>query len=190
MHRVIGVCVFAMAATLVLTQTAAALIQVLLPLETLIQKEANYILMAEVEQLDRAKLAAVFVARDGLKGKAPFERIPMSLKGDEKLGHTPQLLKRLAPKLPVVLFVNKRDDDKYTILGYTNGTWFQAMGDVDGERVRWKFNHCEIYLRRTFKGTTAELQQVVSDALAGKKRPPRPDAKVAPGFGPEIAASN
>jgi len=184
--RIAGLTVLCAAALLIVTQSAHALIQVLLPLETLIQKEADFILMAEVEQVDPQKPSAVFVTRDGLKGKVPFERIPMSLKGDAKLNHTPQLLKRLAAKLPVVLFVRKQADDKYLMLGYTDGTWFQAVGDPDGDRVRWKFNHCEIYLRRTFKGTTEEMRQTVADSLAGKKRPPRPDAKVMPGFGPEI----
>lgn len=167
---------------------ATALIQVLLPLETLIQKEADYIFTAEIEELDPQKPAAVIVPRQMLKGKPPFERIPMNLKGDE-LQHTPQLLKRLAPKLALVVFVGKQPGDKYMMLAYTNGTWFQAVGASDGDRVRWGFTHCEIYLRRTFKGTTAEMQQVIGDALAGKKRPPRPDAKSPPGFGPEISAS-
>lgn len=184
--RIAGYSLLCTAVLLMVASSSNALIQVLLPLEILIQKEADFILMAEVEQVDPQKPSAVFVTRAGLKGKVPFERIPMSLKGDAKLNHTPQLLKRLAPKLPVVLFVRRQADDKYLMLAYTDGTWFQAVGDQDGERVRWKFNHCEIYLRRTFKGTTEEMRQTVADALAGKKRPPRPDGKVMPGFGPEI----
>jgi hypothetical protein len=186
MPRAIGVFVCVVAG--LFAAPALALIQVLLPLETLIQKEADYIMLAEVDQVDPARPAAVIVTRQTLKGKPPFERIPVNLKGDE-LKHTPQLLKRIAPKLPLVLFVGKQPGDKYMMLAYTDGTWFQAVGDTDGERVRWGFTHCEIYLRRTFKGSTAELQQVVSDALSGKKRPPRPDAKVPPGFGPELSAS-
>src|SRR5436309_2926718 len=81
-----------------------------------------------------------------------------------KYKHPPQLLKRLAPKIPLVLFVNQREN-RLTAFGYTNGTWFQMVGQKgeDGQRVVWAFTHCEPYLRRTFKGTTAEMRQAVID---------------------------
>src|SRR5262249_49322641 len=67
-----------------------------------------------------------------------------------------------------------------------NGTWMQLTGVKDGDTVRWSFTHLEPYLRRTYKGTTAEMKQTVQDALAGKKEPPAPDEKEMPGFGPEV----
>ena len=59
--------------------------------------------------------------------------------------------------------LNKR----YTAFGYTNGTWFQMIGQAEDDpaKVRWGFTHCEPYLRRTFKGTTEALKQVVQDGL-------------------------
>ncbi|HWG43059.1 MAG TPA: PQQ-binding-like beta-propeller repeat protein, partial [Gemmataceae bacterium] len=69
---------------------------------------------------------------------------------------------------------------------YTNGTWFQMVGvEADG-MVRWSFTHGEPYLRKTFKGSTADLKQIVVDSLADKKKPPEPDTKEKPGFGPEV----
>lgn len=47
------------------------------------------------------------------------------------------------------------------------------------------FHHFEPYLRRTFKGTTAEMRQVIIDGLSGKKAPPY-DPKEKGGFGPEL----
>jgi outer membrane protein assembly factor BamB len=95
------------------------------------------------------------------------------------------ILKRVAPKLPLVLFVLKQGK-KYTTFAYTNGTWFQMIGvEADG-MVRWSFTHGEPYLRKTFKGSTADLKQILVDSLAGKKKPPEPDTKEKPGFGPEI----
>lgn len=44
------------------------------------------------------------------------------------------------------------------------------------------------YLRRTFKGTTAELMQTIRDGLAGKKVPDV-DPKEKPGLGPEVNQS-
>ena len=76
-----------------------------------------------------------------------------------------------------VVFV-RRDDNELLAFGYTNGTWFNMTGvEVAGSR-RWRFNHCEPYLRRTFKGTTEEMQKVLADGLAEKAKPPDPDESV------------
>src|SRR5262249_11845869 len=40
----------------------------------------------------------------------------------------------------------------------------------------------------SFKGTTAEMRQLVIDYLAGKRKAPELDEKEAPGFGPEFKA--
>src|SRR5262249_21823045 len=84
--------------------------------------------------------------------------------------------------LPLVLFLQQRDND-YTGFAYTNGTWFQLVGSADGGKVQWGFTHLEPYLRRTYKGTTAELRQVVVDGLAGKRKPPPVNPKEKPGRG-------
>ena len=45
-----------------------------------------------------------------LKGKLPFTTLPVLLKGDrdaQKRKETPQLLKRVAAKTPVVVFASK-----------------------------------------------------------------------------------
>src|SRR5262249_18056641 len=93
-----------------------------------------------------------------------------------------------AADLPVVVFVNQRGK-RYEAFVFSNGTWFQAIGHIDKEdsaKIRWAFTHCEPYLRRTFKGTTAELRQTVIDGLSGKKAPPERDRKEPPGLGPEM----
>ena len=75
------------------------------------------------------------------------------------------------------------------MLAFTNGTWFQVLGQTDGDQTRWAFTHCEIYLRRTFKGTTDELKQTVADVLAGKAKAPPPNPKEPPGLGPTLDES-
>ena len=151
----------------------------------------QYVCTARVEKLDPDRPAMVLTVDGDLKGKMPVRRLALNLKGDSdaaKYKHTPQLLKRLAKDLPLVLFLIKTGD-RYVAFGYTNGTWFQFTGqkDRDADRVRWAFTHAEPYLRRTYKGTTAELRQLLADVLAGKKQPPEPDDKLEPGFGPEAA---
>lgn len=165
-----------------------AVITVLIPLQKVLA-ENQLIFTIKVDSLDPSKPAAVFTLDENFKGKAPFQRLAVNLKGDseaEKEKHTPQLLRRLAPGLPVVLFVNERGS-RYTAFAYTNGTWFQMAGRKDDDgTVRWTFSHCEPYLRRTFKGTTAELRQIVIDGLAGTRKPPAPNPDEKPGFGPEV----
>ncbi|HEX5273461.1 MAG TPA: PQQ-binding-like beta-propeller repeat protein [Gemmataceae bacterium] len=167
---------------------ARAVIEALIPLETLIHKQSEFIFTAKVDKIDPDKPGVVLEAGDALKGKAPFTRLPVNLTGDDyakEHQHTPQLLKRLAPKLPVVLFVVKRDK-RYVALGYSNGTWFQMTAEADAENPVWAFTHCEPYLRRTFKGTTDEMRTAVADSLAGKAKAPEPDRDEKPGLGPEV----
>lgn len=178
----------AILAALLLTHEAIAFIQKLFPLQEFID-DSDFLFMAKVEKVDPNKPSAVLVLSEHLKGKAPFTRLPINLSGD-KQKHTPQLLKRIAADLPLVVGVKKQDDGKFMLLAFSNGTWFQVLGQTDGDQIRWAFTHCEIYLRRTFKGTTAELQQTLVDVLAGKVKAPPPNPKEPPGFGPVIEATS
>ncbi len=172
---------------LLMETPAQALITALTPLQSILN-QSTFIVAAKVESVDADKPALVLVVEENLKGKSLLHKLPVLLKGDaeaKKKDHVPQILKRVAPKLPLVLFILQRDK-KYTVLAYTNGTWFQILGVETDGAVRWSFTHGEPYLRKTFKGTTAELKQIVADGLTGKKDPPKPDTKEKPGFGPEV----
>src|SRR5262245_36075143 len=168
---------------------AHAVITRLTPLREILANE-KHIFVAKVETLDPDKPAVVLKVDEELKGKASFARLPVNLAGDsygQREKHPAQLVKRLAPNLPVVVFTSARGK-RYVAYGYTNGTWFEMIGHVEDDpaKVRWEFTHCEPYLRRTFKGTTAELRQVIRDGLDNKKMPPDPDPKEQPGLGPEV----
>ncbi|MCS7045881.1 MAG: hypothetical protein NZO58_05955 [Gemmataceae bacterium] len=171
-----------------LTAPAWAVITALLPLQDVI-RGSQIIVVAKVEKLHADKPAMILRVEEELKGKLPFRTLPVNLKGDseaEKLNHVPQLLKRLADDLPLVLFIEQKDK-KFTALAFTNGTWMQLVGDRTGpETAVWSLTHGEPYLRRTFAGTTAELRTLLTDVLAGKKRAPKINEKEPPGFGPEV----
>ncbi len=173
---------------------AWALITTPTPL-TGVLKENQFICIAVVEKIDPAKPGMVLAVDEVLKGKPPFKKLAVNLTGDadsQKKKETPLLLKRVAPKLPLLLFVRQNEKD-FTAFAYSNGTWFQMAGvraDDDGDLLRLPFAHFEPYLRRTFKGTTSELKQVAIDGLSGKKEPPDPDQKVKAGLGPEVESSN
>ncbi|MBS0206243.1 MAG: hypothetical protein JSS49_25395 [Planctomycetes bacterium] len=161
-----------------------AFIQNLFPLQEFID-DSDFLFTATIEKIDTEKPSAVLIVKDQLKGKAPFQRLPVNLTGD-KQKHAPQLLKRIAPELTLVVGVKKLPEGKFMLLAFSNGTWFQVLGQSDGDQTRWAFTHCEIYLRRTFAGTTEELTQTVTDVLAGKAKSPAPNPKEPAGFGPVI----
>lgn len=164
--------------------TALAFIQNLFPLQEFID-DSDYVFTAVVEKVDPAKPSAIVIFKEPLKGNCPFQKIPINLTGD-KQNHTPQLLKRIAAETPLVVGIKKQPDGKFMLLAYTNGTWFQVLGQTEGDQTRWAFTHCEIYLRRTFSGTTEDLKKTIADVVAGKAKAPPPNPKEPAGFGPLI----
>jgi len=109
-------------AALMQSHEVIAFIQKLFPLQEFID-DSDFLFTAKVERVDPDKPSAVLLLSEHLKGKAPFTRLPINLTGD-KQKHTPQLLKRIAPDLPLVVGVKKQDDGKFMLLAFTNGTWF------------------------------------------------------------------
>lgn len=180
----------AWAAALALAAQAPAVIQRLTPLKEVLALE-QHVFTVVVEKLDAGAPSAVLAVKEDLKGKAPYRRLPVSLVGDieaQKTNQTAQLLDRLVDGLPLVVFASAHDKRLIAYV-YSNGTWFQLVADrVEGQDAfpSFRFTHFEPYLRRTFKGTTVELQQVVTDGLSGKKAPPEPDPKEPPGLGPPM----
>jgi outer membrane protein assembly factor BamB len=174
--------------SLVCPAPAHAVITRLTPLAEILSGQ-QYIFTATVEKADPAIPGIVLSVNDQLKGKVPFERMPVNMTGDseaKKEKHPEQLFKRVKPKLPVMVFAGGRGKN-FTAFVFSDGTWFQILGvKSDGDKVTWSLAHGEPYLRRTFKGTTAELKQIVIDGLANKKDPPKPNEKEEPGFGPEV----
>ena len=162
---------------------AYAFIERLLPLQALID-DSDYVFVGEIEKVDPTKPGMIVTWQKDLKDKTPFKRLPINLTGDKEK-HTPALLKRVAPQVPVVVFITDNENQQLGLM-YTNGTWFQVLGTRDGEQIRWAFTHCEIYLRRTYKESTSELAQLVADVVAQKKKAPKPDPKEPAGLGPEI----
>jgi outer membrane protein assembly factor BamB len=168
---------------------ARAVITALTPLSGQIN-ENPIICTVVVETVDPDKPGMVLAVDEVLKGKPTFKKLAVNLTGDadsQEKKERPVLLKRVAPKLPLVVFVNQ-NGKSVTAFAYSNGTWFQMAGEQadDGDVLRLPFTHLEPYLRRTYKGTTAEMKQVVVDALAGKAEPPDPNLKEKPGVGPEV----
>jgi len=161
-----------------LSLPAAAVIQRLYPLGDVV-RDADVIAVATVARRDaRAHVVEVRHAAD-LKGKAGWSRTRFRLSGGDNRAQLPVLEKRLAPGRTVVLL----GKPKRFMLGYVDGTWFRLAEPGDPKPEPWQFVHLELYLRRTYRGTSAELRRVVTDVLAGRAAAPAPDPTAKPGYG-------
>ncbi|MBA4191581.1 MAG: hypothetical protein C0467_26680 [Planctomycetaceae bacterium] len=173
---------------LLLTATqASAVIKKLTHLDEVLESQ-KFIFVASVEKVDPDKPSATFKVEKKLKGEPPFERIPVNMTGDDdakKAGDTKTILERLDPSRKVVIFAIKQNG-LYEAMAFVEGSWFSLQGTPDPETktIRWAFLHGEPFLRRTFKGTTAEMVKVIEDGLAKKAKPPMADENEKPGFGP------
>jgi len=141
----------------------------------------------------------VFTVDEQLKGKVPFEKLFMALAADKETAREynkpSYLLKRLAAQQTVIFFADAKEGafapirrGNMVLFLYANGTWVQFAAVTEDKQTSLPiaFHHFEPYLRRTFKGPTAEMRQVVIDGLSGKKAPPPYDPKEPGGFGPEL----
>jgi outer membrane protein assembly factor BamB len=174
--------------------TAQAVIDKPLPLKEILAY-TPHIFVAKVEKLNPGEDKATMILKvdEVLNKKKPdFDKLRIVLEGSEeskKAKELPQLLKRLAEDLPVVVFVSRLPDKKYMALVYTNGTWFQAL-NADPTKDAWGFTNIEPYLRRTYAGTTKDLRQIIVDGIDKKKAPPEWNKDEKPGVGPELKAGD
>lgn len=190
----LAIAVFAAASVMLAASQAQAVIMKLTPLAEVLETE-DFIFVGAPERLDPDKPAAVFKLDKNLKGEAPFSRLPVNMTGNAeavKNNDAKTMFDRLDPARKVVFFVSKRGK-KYNAMAFVEGTWFSLQGaqdEADAKTVRWAFQGGEPFLRRTFKGTSDELIKVIEDGLAKKAKPPAPDEKEKPGYGPPVEKKN
>jgi hypothetical protein len=162
-------------------------------------KDGTQIVQVKVTKFDADKNRLVFEVEEDLKGKLEPRSLPVVWKVDpdskwEGIRSLPRLLKCFGPDRRAILFINdaggfwhnKGATRKNPIaFGFMEGSWFclESTKRDDG-KLLWTLAQGEPYLRTTFKGTTAELNKLLADHLAGKGKLPEP-VKSEPGFGPE-----
>jgi hypothetical protein len=125
------------------------------------------------ESVDRKKQRAIVKLEENVKGKSKFSHIKINAAvGQVRAKQTSPAMhmKKFKVGLPVIIFY-KDKGASLEGLGYVSGTWFQIFGTnkPDKNRVWWNFTHLEIYMHRTFSGSTEKFQKVIRSALAGKK---------------------
>lgn len=179
----------ALLALVLVAAPALGVITKLTPLAEVLESD-QLIFVAKAEKLDPDKPAAVFTVGKKLKGEPSFDRVPVNMTGDDeakKAGDPKAMFERLDTTRELVFFVRKQGK-LYNAKVFVEGTWFSIYGqlDADGKTIRWAFLHGEPFLRRTFKGTSAEMVKTIEDALAKTSKPPEPDEKEKAGYGPVV----
>ena len=190
--------VFLLALLVLSASDAAAVIKATSPLKLFV-RDATQIVRVRVADFAPDKKRMVLVVEQDIKGKLEQRKLPVVWKVEpdskwEGVRALPRVLKSFGPDQEAILFINdaggfwhnKGATRKYPIaFGFTNGSWFcmESTRQDDGNLL-WKLAQGEPYLRSTFKGTTAQLNSVLIDHLAGKGKLPEP-VKEEPGFGPE-----
>jgi outer membrane protein assembly factor BamB len=171
-------------------QRASAVITADQPLKQT-EAVAQFIFIGKVEKFFADKPAMLVTISEDIKGKAPFRSLPINCKvadpKEAKDNLIEPLVKRLGPDIDIVFFVSPQRGKSYVTFAYTNGTWFHLHGTQTGEKdqVVFRLKSAEPYLRKSFKGTTEDLRQLMKNHAAGKAALPPIDAKIEPGLGPE-----
>ena len=133
--------------------------------------ECSNIVFGTVTSVNQKRMTAKVKVEENLKGKSKFKEIKINLSTGQ--GNFPEkMIKKFKAGEPIIIFY-KREGRRIPSLGHVDGTWFQtfAQDRSDKSRVWWNFTHIEIYMHRTYKGSTPDFQRLVRDTLAGRIKP-------------------
>ena len=133
--------------------------------------ECSNIVFGTVTSVNQKRMTAKVKVEENLKGQSKFQEIKINLSTGQ--GNFPQkMIKKFKAGKPIIIFY-KMEGQRIPSLGHVNGTWFQtfAQDRSDKSRVWWNFTHIEIYMHRTYKGSTPDFQKLVRDTLAGRAKP-------------------
>ena len=133
--------------------------------------ECSNVVFGTVTSVNQKRMTAKVKVEENLKGESDFEEMKINLSTGQ--GNFPQkMIKKFKAGKPIVIFY-KKEGRRLPSLGHVDGTWFQTFGQdrSDKSRVWWNFTHIEIYMHRTYKGSTPDFQRVVRDTLAGRIKP-------------------
>ena len=133
--------------------------------------ECSNIVFGTVTSVNQKRMTAKVKVEENLKGQSKFQEIKINLSTGQ--GNFPEkMIKKFQAGKPIIIFY-KMEGRRIPSLGHVDGTWFQtfAQDRSDKSRVWWNFTHIEIYMHRTYKGSTPDFQKLVRDTLAGRAKP-------------------
>lgn len=126
--------------------------------------ECTNIVFGTVTSVDRKRKRAIVKVEENIKGRSQFNQIKINVAVGQRRPKTSpeQLMKVLKVGNPAIIFY-QHHGNALNALGHTGGTWFQTKSQARKENtnVWWNFTHIEIYMHRTFKGTTEDFQQLL-----------------------------
>jgi hypothetical protein len=157
---------------------AGAVVKRIYPLDQIIA-DADTVTALRVESLDAKAHVAVLGRTRLMKGKPAWTKLTVRLSGGDDARQLPMIEARLTRPRLVILF-SKTD---LFALGYVEGTWFRIVEPPHPEADPWVFVHLEPYLRRTFHGTSAQMDRIAVAVARGARKGPPPDLYVPPGYG-------
>ena len=157
---------------------AEAYIERLYSLEEVL-KESSNVILGRIEKIDRTKKRAIVTIERALKGPLEYRRVQVNL-DPGPAQHTKYLLERWREGAPFLLFYH-RNGQEIASCGHCGDTWFQlfATHEANSDRVWWRFTHVEVWMGRTFDGTSEDLIATTEGVITGKIRAPKPNPKVA-----------
>ena len=131
--------------------------------------ESTNIVFGTLTSVDAKKQRAIVKVEGNVKGTSNFDQIKINVAVGQQRGNLTspnKFMKVLAVGNPVIIFY-KYQGGALDALGHTGGTWFQTRTPMGGENPNawWVFTHIEIYMHRTFKGSTEDFQQVLLRTL-------------------------
>ena len=133
--------------------------------------ECTNVLFGTVTSVNQKRMTATVKVDENLKGESDFEEIKINLAFGQ--GNFPQkMIKKFEVGSPIIIFYAKHGP-AIDSLGHVNGTWFQirAIDQPPKNNVWWNFTHIEIYMHRTYNGSTPDFQRLLRNTIAGKIRP-------------------
>ena len=165
-------------ALLLLNAPALAFIARIYSLDEVL-KESSHVYAGRFESVDPNKRIAVGKVERALKGRRDFQRIQMNI-GAGPGDHAAYLMPRIRQGEPFIIFFRK-EGNRLASCVHAGATWFQLFGtdQRDRSKVWWRHSHLEVYMGRTFNGATPDLIQVTADVLAGRRKGPKPNPRVA-----------
>ena len=133
--------------------------------------ECSNVLFGTVTEVDPKRMTAKVKPEDNLKGKTEFSQIKINIGVGQGNFHQ-QLIRNFKVGEQVIIFY-KDEGGRITSVGHIGGIWFQIFAPKrsDINKTWWNFTHIEIYMHRTYKGSTVDFQNHLRQVFAGKIKP-------------------
>jgi len=133
--------------------------------------ECSNVLFGTVTEVDQKRMMAKVKPEENLKGETKFSQIKINI-GVGQGNFPQQLIRKFKVGEPIIIFY-KDEGGRIASVGHMGGIWFQIFAPKrsDRNKIWWNFTHIEIYMHRTYKGSTVDFQSHLRQVFAGKIKP-------------------